>query len=60
VRSEAATAATSERQDHRQVILQAATLLIEHGPAGISTRAVATAANDWATRLHRQPVATAT
>ncbi|MBE1493896.1 AcrR family transcriptional regulator [Amycolatopsis lexingtonensis] len=55
MRSELATPETgAERSDQQQAILRAAAgLLTEHGPAGISTRAVATAAGVQTPALYR-------
>jgi len=50
----AALKAGAERGDQQQAILRAAAgLLVEHGPAGISTRAVATAAGVQTPALYR-------
>ncbi len=52
--SQVAEESVGERRDQRQVILQAAArLLTEQGPAGISTRAVATAAGVQTPALYR-------
>lgn len=55
MRSDLATPETgAERRDQQQTILRAAAeLLTEHGPAGISTRAVATAAGVQTPALYR-------